>query len=56
MLEKTILSYGGLEVKVSDKANEGILDILSHAVQGSEGGMRFQLQNIDRRIMLTVIR
>jgi len=50
MVEKTILSYGGLEVKVSDKANEGILDILSHAVQGSEGGMRFQLQNIDRRI------
>lgn len=50
MLEKTILEFGGLEVKVTDKANEGILDILNHAVQGSEGGMRFQLQNIEKKI------
>jgi hypothetical protein len=50
MLGKTILSYGGLEVRVSDKADDGILDILNHAIQGAEGGMRFQLQNIDRRI------
>jgi hypothetical protein len=50
MFEKNILDFQGLEVKVSDHANEGILDILSHAVQGSEGGMRFQLQNIPARI------
>ena len=50
MFEKTILTFHGLEVKVSDHANEGILDILNHAVQGSEGGMRFQLQNVDQRI------
>ena len=50
MFEKSILDFHGLEVKVSDHANDGILDILSHAVQGSEGGMRFQLQNIPSRI------
>jgi hypothetical protein len=50
MFEKTILTFHGLEVKVSDHANEGIVDILNHAVQGSEGGMRFQLQNVDQRI------
>ena len=50
MLEKTILEYGRLKVKVTNKANEGILDILNHAVQGSEGGMRFQLQNIEKKI------
>ena len=50
MLETTIFNTNGLEVKVSDYANEGILDILNHAVQGSEGGMRFSLQNIAPRI------
>ncbi len=50
MLEKTILTFNGLEVKVSDHATEGIIDILNHAVQGSEGGMRFALQNIPERI------
>jgi hypothetical protein len=50
MLERTILNINGLEVKVSDYANEGIIDILNHAVQGSEGGMRFSLQNIAPRI------
>ena len=50
MLEKTILDFHGLQVKLTDHSNEGILDILSHAVQGSEGGMRFSLQNIAPRI------
>jgi hypothetical protein len=50
MTEKTILKYQGLEVRVTDEANEGILDILNHAVQGSEGGMRFALQNVAGRI------
>lgn len=50
MFERSIITYEGLEVRVSDYANEGILDILGHAVQGSEGGLRFQLQNIPARI------
>lgn len=50
MFEKTILNFQGLEVKVSDYANEGILDILNHSVQGSEGGLRFSLQNISSKI------
>lgn len=50
MFERTIFNFNGLEVKVSDYANEGILDILNHAVQGSEGGLRFSLQNIAPRI------
>lgn len=50
MFEKTILDFHGLEVKVTDHATEGILDILDHAVQGSEGGLRFSLQNIAPRI------
>ncbi|MCX6335638.1 MAG: hypothetical protein NT092_15285 [Bacteroidia bacterium] len=50
MFEKSILTFHGLEVKVSDHANEGIMDILNHSVQGSEGGLRFSLQNIASRI------
>ena len=50
MFEKSVFNYKGLEVRVSDHANEGILDILNHAVQGSEGGLRFSLQNIAPRI------
>jgi hypothetical protein len=50
MFEKSILDFHGLEVKVTDHASEGILDILNHAVQGSEGGIRFSLQNIAARI------
>jgi hypothetical protein len=50
MFERSVFNYKGLEVRVSDHANEGILDILNHAVQGSEGGLRFSLQNIAQRI------
>jgi hypothetical protein len=50
MFERSIFTHKELEVKVTDYANEGMLDILNHAVQGSEGGMRFQLQNIPARI------
>ena len=50
MFERSVFNYKGLEVRVSDNANEGILDILNHAVQGSEGGLRFSLQNIAQRI------
>lgn len=50
MFERQIFTYEGLEVRISDFANEGIIDILSRAVQGSEGGLRFQLQNVHSRI------
>ena len=50
MFEKKLFDYRGLEVRVSDYANEGIMDILNHAVQGSERGLRFSLQNIAPRI------
>ncbi len=50
MFERTIVKHNDLEVRVSDFANEGMLEILNHAVQGSEGGLRFQLQNIPERI------
>jgi hypothetical protein len=50
MFERSIIIHKDLEVKVSDHANEGMLEILSHAVQGSEGGLRFQLKNIPARI------
>jgi len=50
MFERSVFDYKGLEVRVSDYASEGILDILNHAVQGSEGGLRFSLQNIGPRI------
>jgi hypothetical protein len=50
MFERKLFDYKGLEVRVSDFANEGILNILNHAVQGSEGGLRFSLQNIAPRI------
>lgn len=50
MFDRSLFTYEGLEVRVSDHANEGILDILNHSVQGSEGGLRFSLQNIAARI------
>src|SRR5450759_783166 len=50
MIERIVYKYNELEVKVSDYANEGILNILDHAIQGSEGGLRFSLQNIAQRI------
>jgi hypothetical protein len=50
MFEKKVVDYKGLEVRISDHATDGIIDILDHAVQGSEGGLRFSLQNIRPRI------
>jgi hypothetical protein len=50
MFENNLLTFHGLELKVSDHANEGILDILNNTIQGSEGGMRFALQNIASKI------
>lgn len=50
MFERSIFTHSGLDVRISDHANDDILGILNHAVQGSEGGLRFQLQNIAARI------
>lgn len=50
MFERTIIRHKDLEVRVSDHANEGMIGILNMAVQGSEGGLRFQLRNIPSRI------
>jgi hypothetical protein len=50
MFEKSAFNYQELEVRISDHANEGILDILDRAVQGSEGGLRFSLTNFAPRI------
>jgi hypothetical protein len=50
MFEKSVYNFKGLEVRVSDYANEGVLDILGHAVQGSEGGLRFSLQDVEKKI------
>lgn len=50
MFERSLLNFEGLEVRISDHSNEGIMEILNHAVQGSEGGLRFSLQNIASRI------
>ena len=50
MFEKTIFNYQGLELRVADHANEGVMTILNRSVQGSEGGMRFSFQNIATRI------
>jgi hypothetical protein len=50
MFERSVIVHKGLEVKISDHVNDGMLEILNHAVQGSEGGLRFQLQNIASRI------
>ncbi len=50
MFERSLFTHDGLDVRVSDYASEGILDILNHAVQGAEGGLRFQLRNIAARI------
>jgi len=56
MFEKKVFDYKGLEVRVSDYANEGILDILNHAVQGSEGGLRFHYRISPRALLHIKIR
>jgi len=50
MFERVVFNYKDLEVRVSDHANEEILYLLDHTIQGSEGGMRYSLQNVAPRI------
>lgn len=50
MFEKTVFSFKGLEVKVSDYATEDIKDLLDKTILGHEGGLRYSLQNTSVRI------
>lgn len=50
MFEKEILNYKDLDIKISDYANEDVLYLLNNTILGSEGGMRYSLQNINARI------
>jgi hypothetical protein len=50
MFERVVFKYKDLEVRVSDHVNEEILYLLDHTIQGSEGGMRYSLQNVSPRI------
>jgi hypothetical protein len=50
MFERVVFNYKDLQVRVSDHANDEILFLLDHTIQGSEGGMRYSLQNVSPRI------
>jgi hypothetical protein len=50
MFAKSVFNYKGLDVRISDYADEDVLDLLNHTIQGSEGGLRFALQNIPSKI------
>jgi hypothetical protein len=50
MFEKTVFSFKGLEVKVSDHATDDIKDLLDKTILGHEGGLRYSLQNTSTRI------
>jgi hypothetical protein len=50
MFERVVFNYKDIEVRVSDHANEEILYLLDHTIQGSERGMRYSLQNVAPRI------
>ena len=50
MFEKVVFSYKDLEIRISDHANDQVLSLLDNTILGSEGGMRYALQNIGRRI------
>jgi hypothetical protein len=50
MIAKTVYSYKDLEVRVTDVADEEIMDLLDHTIHGAEGGMRYSLTNISQRI------
>jgi hypothetical protein len=50
MFERVVTKYNDLEIRVSDHATEEMLYLLDHTIQGSEGGMRYSLQNVEPRI------
>lgn len=50
MTAKTILKDNHFDIKISGEADEEILDILNHSVQGAEGGLIYSLRNIKDKI------
>jgi len=50
MFERVVTKYNDLEIRVSDNATEEMLYLLDNTIQGSEGGMRYSLQNVEPRI------
>jgi hypothetical protein len=50
MFERVVTKYNDLEIRVSDNATEDMLYLLDNTIQGSEGGMRYSLQNVAPRI------
>jgi hypothetical protein len=50
MEQENVTDYKGLEVKRVDKADDEIVSLLKETVLGSEGGMRYSMQNTEERI------
>ncbi|HVN58316.1 MAG TPA: hypothetical protein VMT63_08480 [Bacteroidales bacterium] len=50
MFERIISGYKDLEVRVSDHATDEMIYLLNNTIQGSEGGMRYALQDVKPRI------
>ena len=50
MEQESITDYKRLEVKRIDKADEEIIGLLKETILGSEGGMRYSMQNAEERI------
>jgi hypothetical protein len=50
MEQESVSDYKRIEVKRVDKADEEIIALLKETVLGSEGGMRYSMQNTEERI------
>jgi hypothetical protein len=50
MFERVVSGYKQLEVRVSDHATDDMTYLLNNTIQGSEGGMRYSLQDVTPRI------
>jgi hypothetical protein len=50
MEQESVIDFKHLEVKRIEKADEEIISLLKETVLGSEGGMRYSMQNTEERI------
>jgi len=50
MFEKVLISCGELELRLSDYPGEDIIYLLNNTIQGSQGGMRYSLRDVESRI------
>ena len=50
MFEREVYNYKDLEVRISDYASDEMLYLLNNTIQGSEGGMRYSLQDVNKKI------